>query len=196
MQYNQKGPLLHDDCNPLIPSHRTVFIDRTAWSAPFPTIQTSSCRTAYLRARVCSSLPLRMLYEAYSCTYARYRHHIPHICCSRFSSVSCTLLYSTLLHFSCSSLLSLTLFMNHSPISSLSALPPSPSFSVDPCGANPRSRDPHGPAPDIQREDEVHPAARGHRHCRLHNRVPGPALQVLYCSALYCTARTVPTYPV
>jgi hypothetical protein len=100
-----------------IPSHRSVFIDRTAWSAPSPTIQTSSCRTAYLRARACSSLPLRMLYEAYSCTYARYRHHFLHI--AVLISHQPPVLYSTLLYFSRSSLLSLTLFMNHSLPSSL-----------------------------------------------------------------------------
>ena len=63
---------------------------RTAWSAPSPTTQTSSCRTAYRRAKACSSLHPRMPSEPSSCIFARYR--IPHPFNPLLPSISTVLL--------------------------------------------------------------------------------------------------------
>ena len=132
-------------------------IIRTAWSAPFPTTQISSCRTAYRRARACSSPPLRTPYEAYSCTSARYPHRILHFCCPLLPSTATPSIALPLAPIFLSLTFNLFFFMPF--------LPPS-SLPIDPCRAHTRGGDPNWTALDIQCEDEVHPAARGHRGCR------------------------------
>jgi hypothetical protein len=136
-------------------------IVRTVWSAPFPTTQISSCRTAYRRARACSSPPLRTPYEAYSCTSARYPKRILHFCCPLLPSTATPSIALSLAPIFLSLTLSLIFFVYLLPPS----LPPS-SLPLDPCRAHTRGGDPNWTALDIQCEDEVHPAARGHRGCR------------------------------